>query len=134
MVISTVEPKEAAPSAVRPTVAWSGHIPPRLAEYLDRQEKWEIREVQGVVARFGPVRQLAGVARLLHEVLEYGPKQAAEGRLTFAEVIEDRQDFENAISTLRRLVNQAAVKCRILAPRAEWKGKPRKRGKRPTSA
>ena len=130
MVLSSIGSERKAAKEDEGLVQWSGKLPVGLAEFLTRQEEWDLRSVQGAVTKYSPVRQLMNMARLLHMILKYAPKQAAEGRRSFAEVTEDRRGFEDSIRALNRQVNQAAVKYRLQAPRGEGKGNPRAAGRR----
>ena len=93
--------------------SWSGELPLRLIAYLDRINPWDLRGLSGVVIRFPETREVANIARLLHHVIEYAPRRAAEGRWRFGEALDFKVTVNKSIRNLHRIIHQASQRGRI---------------------
>ena len=94
-------------------VYWSGELPRRLTGYLDRVSPWNLRMLSAVVVEYAEVRELANVARLLHQVIRLGNKRASEGRWKFGEAQNSLDAIKSSIRRLQSQVQEAAKKGRI---------------------
>ena len=112
-------PAPQVPRRAPEIVPWTGRLPAPLGQYLGRLSAFDLPETYAVVGRFLEVRELVGIARRLHQVLERGPHTAASGRWSFEEFMATKAEIERQIRLLHHRVNRAAQEARLSHPAAK---------------